>query len=106
VLGQGTYSIVRKGERRSDGLNVAIKIVNREGMSEEDQKALLREVEILKIFNHPNIVKLLDFYEDKDYYFLVLEYIAGRKLSFFLILSINTKTVTFHFFLLFLLIRW
>ena len=46
-------------------------------MTEEDRIALQTEIEILKQVDHPNIVKLIDVYEDQESYFLVMELMTG-----------------------------
>ncbi len=33
-----------------------------------------REIEVLKMCQHPNIIKLIDLFENSDYYYIVLEY--------------------------------
>lgn len=35
---------------------------------------------MLKMCQHPNIIKLLDLFENSDYYFIVLEYMQGADL--------------------------
>jgi len=40
-------------------------------------KSILSEFEALKKLDHPNLVKLIEQYEDKDYIFLVQEYLSG-----------------------------
>jgi len=40
----------------------------------------LREIEILKSLDHPNILKLIEFYEDEQNYFMVTEFIEGKEL--------------------------
>ena len=39
-----------------------------------------REIEVLKMCQHSNIIKLIDLFENSDYYFLILEYMAGKDL--------------------------
>ena len=39
-----------------------------------------REIEVLKMCQHPNIIKLIDLFENADYYFIVLEYMEGKDL--------------------------
>ena len=39
-----------------------------------------REIEILKMCQHPNIIKLVDLFECNEYYFLAIEYCEGRDL--------------------------
>ena len=37
----------------------------------------MNEIEIVKIFNHPNVVKLIDIFENHNNNFIVLEYLEG-----------------------------
>ena len=39
-----------------------------------------REIEVLKMCQHPNIINLIDIFENSDYYFIVLDYMAGKDL--------------------------
>lgn len=49
-------------------------------MSEEDLAALHTEIEILKSVDHPNIVKLVDIFEDERHVCLVMELLLGGEL--------------------------
>jgi serine/threonine protein kinase len=57
-----------------------VKIVNRQKLHPKDIEAFLREVDILRTLDHPNIVKMLDFFEEPNTYYLVLEYVGGGEL--------------------------
>ena len=57
-----------------------MKIVSRESLSEEDDAAVLEEVAALRVLEHDNIVRLIDFVEEPRFYYLVLEYMAGGQL--------------------------
>uniref|UniRef100_A0A8C7WYC1 non-specific serine/threonine protein kinase n=1 Tax=Oryzias sinensis TaxID=183150 RepID=A0A8C7WYC1_9TELE len=46
---------------------VAIKIVNREKLSETVLMKVEREIAILKLIEHPHVLKLHDVYENKKY---------------------------------------
>uniref|UniRef100_A0A7M4FFY5 non-specific serine/threonine protein kinase n=1 Tax=Crocodylus porosus TaxID=8502 RepID=A0A7M4FFY5_CROPO len=46
---------------------VAIKIVNREKLSESVLMKVEREIAILKLIEHPHVLKLHDVYENKKY---------------------------------------
>jgi len=37
-----------------------------------------REIEVLKMCQHPNIINLVDLFENSDYYFIVLDYMQGN----------------------------
>lgn len=39
-----------------------------------------REIEVMKMSKHPNIVRLQDVFEDADNFYLVLEYMGGGDL--------------------------
>jgi 5'-AMP-activated protein kinase catalytic alpha subunit len=39
-----------------------------------------REIKILKLFNHPHIIKLFDFIDTSSDIFVVLEYASGGEL--------------------------
>ena len=52
-------------------------------MTEEDRVGLINEIDILKQVDHPNIVKLIDVYEDDSTFSLVLEMMLGGEVSFY-----------------------
>ena len=60
-------------------------------MSEEDRVGLINEIDILKQVDHPNIVKLIDVYEDDTTFSLVLELMQGGEVNLLL-------TLTNHFY--------
>jgi serine/threonine protein kinase len=39
-----------------------------------------KEIEVLKMCQHPNIVRMVDLFETIDHYFIVLEYMDGKDL--------------------------
>lgn len=50
-----------------------MKVLSKKKMSTEDKAAMLTEIEILKQVDHPNIVKLIDVFEDERHWCLVME---------------------------------
>lgn len=42
-------------------------------MTAEDLEHLRREIEILKMCQHPHIVRLLDIFENQDYIYIIME---------------------------------
>jgi calcium/calmodulin-dependent protein kinase I len=80
VLGEGGYSVVKSALSNVDGRRVAVKIINRKELSEADEESLRQEVAILGKLNHPNITRLVDFFEEPDHYYVVLEYLDGGEL--------------------------
>jgi serine/threonine protein kinase len=76
-LGQGKYGVVKRGIHKNSQKEVAIKIVKKRDLNIKDQELLKREIEVLKICQHPNIIKLEDIFENQDYLYIVMEYLAG-----------------------------
>ena len=60
-----------KAIHRESGVTRAIKKIKKKNLDQDNQKHLLSEFEALKKLDHPNIVKLIEHYEDKDHIFLV-----------------------------------
>jgi serine/threonine protein kinase len=92
-LGNGKFGLVKLGIHKKTGRKVAIKIINKTNMSLEDQGLVKTEIEILKVCQHPNIIKLYDVFENVDTIFisklfhfnvliliLVMEYCSGGDL--------------------------
>eukprot|EP00981_Chlorochromonas_danica_P002116 scaffold424_cov165-Ochromonas_danica.AAC.16 len=80
VLGEGGYAVVKKGTSKMDRSPVAVKVVKRASMTESQEQSLKREVEILTALNYPNIVRALDFFEERDYFYVIMELITGGEL--------------------------
>ncbi|DAZ96535.1 TPA: hypothetical protein N0F65_011212 [Lagenidium giganteum] len=80
VIGSGSYSVVRASEHKATKEKFAIKCIQRSQLTEEDDEAIIMEVNILKQMDHPNIMKLHDFFTEPDYYYLVTEFVSGGEL--------------------------
>ncbi|CAN0189555.1 unnamed protein product [Ascophyllum nodosum] len=80
VLGKGAYSVVKAARAKKTNEEVAVKIVKRAGLPEDDEKALKDEMAIMLELDHPHIIKLLDFFEKKDSYYMVVEKVNGGEL--------------------------
>jgi calcium-dependent protein kinase len=78
VLGHGQFGTVREAKPRISGNcpSVAIKSINKVKLG-PDVYLLKRELEILRMVDHPNVVKFYDSYEDSKYLHLVMELCAG-----------------------------
>lgn len=79
-MGEGGYSVVKRGISNIDKRVVAVKIVNRTGLSEEDEQSLRGEVAILQRLHHKNIVHAKDFFEEPKHFYVILEYVDGGEL--------------------------
>jgi 5'-AMP-activated protein kinase catalytic alpha subunit len=60
---------------------VAIKILNKRRIRQLGMlDKIRREIKILKLFNHPHIIKLYEFIDTSSDIFVVLEYASGGEL--------------------------
>jgi serine/threonine protein kinase len=81
-LGTGAFSTVKKGHHiRTPNSTYAIKCVERSKLSKEDTLALRDEVSILsQLRNCKHIIRLYDFFEEKQSFYLVMECVSGGEL--------------------------
>lgn len=60
-MGQGTFGKVRMGTHKLTGENVAIKILEKDKIQDaSDVERVTREIHILKVVRHPNIIQLYE----------------------------------------------
>ena len=81
TLGKGTFGKVKLGIYLPKNRKVAIKILEKIKLKEEDDIIRLkREFEMLSQFNHPNLITVSEIFETKDAYFTVMEFCEGGEL--------------------------
>jgi len=80
TIGRGSFATVKRAKLRATGERFAVKVLSKKKMSEDDMEALQTEIEILKRVDHPNIIKLIDTFEDHRHFCLVMELIQGGEL--------------------------
>ena len=82
LLGKGSFGKVYLGLQRLTNRLVAIKCLEKDHFKDESTKRkILSEVRILKkLLGHPNIVKLLEVFENKKYVFFITEYATNGDL--------------------------
>lgn len=82
IIGVGECSVVFGAYDRENGKTVALKMLAPDRLSDgEAVKRFLKEVDVLSLFDHPNIVKILDVSLEGDDKFFVMEYIEGITLK-------------------------
>ncbi len=79
-LGNGKFGLVRLGIHKSTGKKTAIKIMSKKDMNNQDLELLKTEIEILKISQHPHIIRLIDVFENVDFVYVIMEYCSGGDL--------------------------
>ena len=73
TIGKGKSGIVKTAYHKKTGKRVAVKVMAKKEMTQQDIELQRREVEILKMCQHPNIIRLLDLFENEDYIYIVME---------------------------------
>jgi Ca2+-binding EF-hand superfamily protein len=76
-IGEGKFGVVKLGLHKKTKEKVAIKIIKKESMNTVDIELVRSEIDIMKLCKHPNVVRLLDHFENAEYIFIVMEYLAG-----------------------------
>mmetsp|Transcript_132446 Transcript_132446/g.313996 ORF Transcript_132446/g.313996 Transcript_132446/m.313996 type:complete len:577 (-) Transcript_132446:95-1825(-) len=77
-LGEGGFGSVRKGRDQRTGRVYAIKTIRKKGVEEPEK--LKEEIDIMKLLDHPNIVRFQESFEDHRLLQLVLELCEGGEL--------------------------
>ena len=81
TIGKGTFSTVKLGEHIKTKKKVAIKILDKEKLkTKEDSIRIQREIKILSIMDHPNIIKTYKITETAKNYYIIMEYCEGGEL--------------------------
>ena len=83
-LGSGKFGLVKLGINKKTGQKVAIKIMKKSTMDSSDLELVRTEIEILKICQHPNIIRLYNVFENADYLYIIMEYCYGGDLFSYL----------------------
>ena len=79
-IGNGKFGLVKCGINKETKKPVAIKIMAKKNMDKSDLELAKVEIDILKIGQHPNIIKLYDIYENENYIYIIMEYCSGGDL--------------------------
>jgi len=92
-IGQGSYGKVKLGIHLVTQEKVAIKFVKKSNLTTPKQaQALMREVQIMKLLNHPHIVKVFEVLEDEENIIVIMEYVSGGELFDHIIAHGRLKT--------------
>ncbi|XP_030972733.1 CBL-interacting serine/threonine-protein kinase 5-like [Quercus lobata] len=81
VLGQGTFAKVYYGKNLISNESVAIKVINKDHIKREGlMEQIKREISIMRLVRHPNIVELEEVMATKGKIYFVMEYVKGGEL--------------------------
>ncbi|KAF8948732.1 hypothetical protein BGZ52_006626, partial [Haplosporangium bisporale] len=78
---------VKLARHRKTNEQVAIKIIPKASLVNRAavHRGIEREIAIMKLINHPHVIRLFDVYETEQELFLVMEYVSGGELFEYLV---------------------
>ncbi|XP_048456803.1 serine/threonine-protein kinase MARK1 isoform X7 [Rhincodon typus] len=85
TIGKGNFAKVKLARHVLTGREVAVKIIDKTQLNPTSLQKLFREVRIMKILNHPNIVKLFEVIETEKTLYLIMEYASGGEVFDYLV---------------------
>ena len=82
LLGQGSFGTVYLVKNKKLNNNFAMKIIEKSSNDEEKEDEIKNEINILRKLDHPNILKINDFFSTKKEYFLITEFCPEGELFY------------------------
>ncbi|KAL4489468.1 hypothetical protein ABPG72_002764 [Tetrahymena utriculariae] len=81
VIGKGAFGTVKLAclKNSINDKKIAIKIIDKSQLKQK-QYLLLRELDMMKNLDHPNIIKFYEVYQDEMFFYICMEYCAGGEL--------------------------
>ncbi|XP_067011544.1 serine/threonine-protein kinase SIK2 isoform X2 [Anabrus simplex] len=74
TIGKGNFAVVKLARHRITKTEVAIKIIDKSQLDAVNLHKVYREVEIMKLLDHPHIIKLYQVMETKNMIYIVSEF--------------------------------
>ncbi|KAA0186880.1 Serine/threonine-protein kinase MARK2 [Fasciolopsis buskii] len=91
TIGRGNFAKVKLAEHVSTGRQVAVKVIDKTQLNRASLLKLFREVKIMKMLNHPNIVRLYEVIESDRHVYLVMEYAPNGEVFDYLVTNGRMK---------------
>ncbi|PAA52269.1 hypothetical protein BOX15_Mlig029371g1 [Macrostomum lignano] len=85
TIGKGNFAKVKLAKHVNTGEEVAIKIIDKTRLDQSSLQKLHREVCIMKMLDHPNVVKLYEVISAEKTMYLVMEYASGGEVFDYLV---------------------
>ena len=101
TIGEGTFGKVKLAIHILTGEKVAIKILQKNLIKgQKQQERIQNEIKFLKLFNHPNIIKIYEVIENESAFYIVLEYATGGELFNYIVLKekLSEKETSLYFY--------
>jgi len=85
TIGKGQFGYVKLAIHDLTRERVAIKVIQKNRLDEKTLKMVSREISIMKLLNHPNVIRLYEVIDSEIFLFLVMEYAAGGEIMDFIV---------------------
>ena len=93
LIGKGAFGYVYESINPIFDNKIAMKIIDKNKMNindnnnivNEEKEDMKSEINILKKLSHPNIVKIFEFYETDNYFYIITEFCKSGELSKYII---------------------
>ncbi|TXG62256.1 hypothetical protein EZV62_013619 [Acer yangbiense] len=81
LLGKGTFAKVYYGKHVVSGESVAIKVISKDQVKKEGMmEQIKREISVMRLVRHPNVVEIKEVMATKTKIFFVMEHVRGGEL--------------------------
>ena len=92
TIGEGTFGKVKLGTHSLTGEKVAVKILEKERIGDAaDVERVAREIHILKLIRHPNIIQLFEIIETPKQLYLIMEFASGGEVFDYIVTHSRIK---------------
>ncbi|CAH1796976.1 unnamed protein product, partial [Owenia fusiformis] len=80
TIGKGNFAVVKLATHIITKTKVAIKIIDKTQLDQDNLKKIFREIQIMKLLHHPHIIRLYQVMETERMIYLVTEYASGGEI--------------------------
>ena len=100
TIGEGNFGKVKLAIFKSTGEEFAVKILNKKKIKEKMNNVFFNENEIIKKFNHINVIYVYQLIEQPDNYYIIMEYCSKGELFDYIVKNkrLNEKESSIFFY--------
>lgn len=80
-IGKGRFATIHEGTSLKTGAKYAIKVMDKSRIDHSDQEGLRAEIAILKLVDHPRVIKMHEVFETDRYIYIILDLVRGGDLG-------------------------
>jgi len=80
-LGRGSFGRVLAVTQKATGQQAVCKVISKAKFVSQDKNIVRNEIEIVRTLDHPNIIRIFEYFEDAQAFYIIFERIAGADLQ-------------------------